>query len=409
MAALDRSFFEALDQADPLSSFRARFDLPGDRVFLNGNSLGAPPKSTWNRLSRLVGQDWRDDMNSGWWKHGWLDLPRTVGDRIGRLVGAGPGQVVVGESTSVNLFKLLCGALRSSTRRTVLTDSGNFPSDLYIADGIAAHVHPDARVRRVPAPDLLDALDDDVAVVMLSHADYRTAEILPMKEINERAHAAGALVLWDLSHSAGVLPLALDADGADLAVGCGYKYLNGGPGAPGYMYVASRLLPGFEQPITGWLGHADPFTFEAEYRPDPGVGRLTTGCPPLLSLVALDEGVALAGEADPGMVRAKSTALTGWLIELTTGRLGPLSVEVPTPADPARRGGHVALRHPAAERLARGLAAHGIAVEFRSPELLRLAPSPLFNRYVDVWDAVAVLERLLTSEHRSLTYGVAGG
>ncbi|MEV7006576.1 aminotransferase class V-fold PLP-dependent enzyme [Streptosporangium sp. NPDC051022] len=395
MPVLERSFFEALDRADPLGGFRARFDLPGDRVFLNGNSLGAPPASTLERLRTVVGRNWRDDMNSAWWKHGWLDLPRTVGDRVGGLVGAAPGQVVVGESTSVNLFKLLCGALGGGTRRTVLTDSGNFPSDLYVADGVVSHVRPDARIRRVGASEILDALDDDVAVVMLSHVDYRTAEILPMQEINERAHAAGALTLWDLSHSAGVVPLALDADGTDLAVGCGYKYLNGGPGAPGYMYVAARLLPGFRQPITGWLGHADPFAFEPEYRPAPDVTRLTTGCPPLLSLVALDEGVALTAEADPRLVREKSSALTGRLVELAAERLARFSVEVLSPVEPDRRGGHVALRHPEAERLTRDLAADGFAAEFRSPELIRMGLSPLFNRYVDVWDTVTALERLL--------------
>lgn len=396
MTTHDRAFCEALDAQDELAAFRDEFDLPDDRVFLNGNSLGAPPKSTWDRLSRTVRQEWHHDMNAAWWTHGWLDLPTTVGDRIGHLVGAAPGQVVVGESTSVNLFKLLCGALQlQSGRRTVLTDHDNFPSDLYIADGVAHHVHPDARVTRVDADTIPDALDEDVAVVVLSHVDYRTGRILPMNEINKRAHAVGSLVLWDLSHSAGVVPLALDTDDTDLAVGCGYKYLNGGPGAPGYLYVSTRLLPDIHQPITGWLGHAAPFSFEADYRPAPGIGRLTTGCPPLLSLVALDEGISLTARADPALVRAKSSALTELFIELAGERLAPHGCSVLSPRTPAHRGGHVALRHRAARRLVERLAAEGYMAELRVPDLLRFGLSPLFVRYVDVWDSVTALERIL--------------
>ncbi|MER5218307.1 kynureninase [Streptomyces sp. NPDC002838] len=400
MTARDRTFFELLDENDELAGFREEFDLPDGLVFLNGNSLGAPPKSTWHRLSRVVRQEWRHDMNAAWWTHGWLDLPTAVGDRIGQLIGAAPGQVVVGESTSVNLFKLLCGALRvhagsGRERQTILTDTNNFPSDLYIADGITQHVHPAARVRRVDIESIPDALDDDVAVVMLSHVDYRTGKILPMSEINKRAHAVGSLVLWDLSHSVGVVPLALDADDADLAVGCGYKYLNGGPGAPGYMYVSARLLPDMQQPITGWLGHADPFAFEADYRPAPGIGRLTTGCPPLLSLAALDEGISLTAKADPVLVRAKSSALTELFIELASERLTPYGADVLSPRAQAQRGGHVTLRHRAARGLIERLGTEGFMAELRVPNLLRIGLSPLFVRFVDVWDSVAALERIL--------------
>jgi kynureninase len=265
------------------------------------------------------------------------------------------------------------------------------------------------RVRRVPACDLFDALDDQVAVVVLSHVDYRTAEVAPMRALNAAAHKVGALVLWDLSHSAGIMPLALDADGVDLAVGCGYKYLNGGPGAPGYMYVASHLLPGFEQPVTGWLGHAAPFDFEPEYRPAPGVARLSTGCPPLLSLIALDEGVSVTGRADPALMRAKSSAMTQLFVELAVERLARHGVELLSPAEPDRRGGHVALGHPRAEDLAAGLAAVGFAAEFRSPVLLRVAFSPLFNRYVDVWDSAFALEDQLMMMERLEAASASGG
>ncbi|RDI63309.1 kynureninase [Nocardia pseudobrasiliensis] len=392
-----RRYFEQLDASDPLRDMRALFDLRDDRVFFNGNSLGPPPRATANRLDEAL-RLWRDDMNAGWWDHGWLRLSTLTGDRIGEIIGAAPGQVVVGESTSVNLFKLLCGAMESqsgSERSVILTDPDNFPSDLYIADGVARYVQRQATVRRTPTDEIIDHIDSDVAVVMLSHVDYRTAQLLPMRRINERAHEAGALVLWDLSHSAGVVPVELDAAGTDLAVGCGYKYLNGGPGAPGYMYVAHRLLPRFEQPITGWLGHTRPFDFTAEYRPDAGIARLTTGCPPLLSLLALDEGVALTARADPVAVRAKSVALGESFIALSRARLARYGVEVTGPADSAQRGSHVSLRSAQAERLAKDLAARGFHLELRPPDLLRFGLAPLHIRYVDVFDCVAAMEELL--------------
>ncbi|MEU6581575.1 aminotransferase class V-fold PLP-dependent enzyme [Nocardia sp. NPDC046763] len=401
--AEQRQHFEQLDAVDPLSDVRALFDLRDDRVFFNGNSLGPPPRETWDRLEVAM-RRWRDDMNAGWWDHQWLRLPVTTGDRIGRLIGAAPGQVVVGESTSVNLFKLLCGAMElqsgaaGGARSVILTDHDNFPSDLYIADGVARYVRPDATVRRVPTEEIVDHLDADVAVVLLSHVDYRTAQLLPMRRINERAHAAGALVLWDLSHSAGVVPVEVDAAGTDLAVGAGYKYLNGGPGAPGYMYVAERLLPGFQQPITGWLGHARPFDFTADHRPDPGIARLTTGCPPLLSLLALDAGVRLTARADPRAVRAKSLALVAEFVALAEARLARFGVEVTGPADSAQRGSHVSLRCASAPRLAEGLAARGFHLELRPPDLLRFGLAPLYIRHVDVFDCVDALERLLADD-----------
>lgn len=396
-----RRYFEHLDAIDPLRDMRALFDVRDDRIFFNGNSLGPPPRQTWHRLHEGLRQ-WRDEMNAAWWDRQWLQLPTLTGDRIGGLLGAAPGQVVVGESTSVNLFKLLCGAVElqfdGGRRPVILTDLDNFPSDLYIADGVTRYVHREATVRRVPTEEITEHIGTDVAVVMLSHVDYRTAQLLPMQRINERAHAAGALVLWDLSHSAGVVPLDLDGAGTDLAVGCGYKYLNGGPGAPGYMYVAQRLLPRFEQPATGWLGHMRPFDFTPGYLPDPGIARLTTGCPPLLSLLALDEGVALTAQADPAAVRAKSVALGTEFIELAGTRLARYGVEVTGPADSAQRGSHVSLRSDSAERLAKGLADRGFHLELRPPDLLRFGLAPLYIRHVDVFDCVAAMEELLAEE-----------
>ncbi|RJO79159.1 kynureninase [Nocardia panacis] len=395
-----RRDLQNLDDVDPLSGMRDLFDMRKDHVFFNGNSLGPPPRSTGSRLQSVVRDQWRIDMNASWWKYEWLNLPRAVGDRIGGIIGAAAGQVVVAESTSVNLFKLLCGAVRAASARSqartvILTDHDNFPSDLYIADGVARHFRPETTVRRVPTDSIVDHLGDDVAVVLLSHVDYRFGRLLPMREITARAHAAGALVLWDLSHSAGVVPIDADDIGIDLAVGCGYKYLNGGPGAPGYMYVSSRLLTDFEQPVTGWLGHAEPFDFEADYRPDPGIARLTTGCPPLLSLIALDEGVSVTSRADPRDVRAKSIALTEQFIALARTRLARFGVEVTGPTAAAERGSHVSLRYESAPRLAGELASRGFDVEVRPPDLLRFGLAPLYIRYVDVFDCVEAMEQLL--------------
>ena len=262
-APLVRADLESLDARDALAPLRERFTLPEGILYLDGNSLGALPKATAARVAQVIEAEWGNDLIKGWRQHGWMALPSLVGEKIARLVGAAPGQVVAIDTTSINLFKLLAGALRLKPgRKTILSEAGNFPTDLYIAQGLAELLGSGYRLRLVEKDEIVDAIDGDVAVVSLTHVDFKTAEIHDMAGITARAQAKGALMLWDLCHSAGAVPVALDRSRADLAVGCGYKYLNGGPGAPAFLYVARRLQEALEQPLTGWLGHADPFAFE---------------------------------------------------------------------------------------------------------------------------------------------------
>ncbi|MGE5145446.1 MAG: kynureninase, partial [Candidatus Eiseniibacteriota bacterium] len=301
----------ARDRADPLASFRDRFHLPDGVVYLDGNSLGALPKVAAERLRAVVEEEWGRDLIKSWNIHGWIDLPKRAGDKIARLVGAQPGEVIVADSTSVNLFKLMAAALRLRPGRTaIVSERDNFPTDLYVAQGLIDLLGGGHELRLIDRPeDAIDAIDADVAVVSLTHVNYRTGRIYPMKDVTAAAHKAGALMLWDLCHSAGALPVALDASDADLAVGCGYKYLNGGPGAPAFLYVAQRLQDEIAPPLAGWMGHASPFTFDVDYRPAPGIARNLIGTPPILSLAALDAGLDVLLDADMAQIREKSLAL----------------------------------------------------------------------------------------------------
>ena len=391
--ASTRKDLERLDREDCLAAFRHRFDLPDDTIYLDGNSLGAMPRSTQTRIDRVLRHEWRNDLNASWWKHSWLDLPRRIGDKIARILGADEGEVIVSDSTSLNLFKLLVGALQlRAGRGTVLSDSSNFPGDLYVAQS-AARVQ-NRRLRIVAPAKLVDELDEDVAVVMFSQVDFRTGRLVELRPVAERAHAVGALVLCDLSHSAGVMPLALGHDGIDLAVGCGYKFLNGGPGAPAFLYVANRLLHLIENPIWGWLGHAEAFAFEAEYHPAPSIARFVVGCPPILSLVALEEGIDLLLEADPRAVRRKSIALTSSFIDLLRQEWSDDAPEILSPLDGRRRGSQVALRHPSAGPIVRALAENGVIAEFRAPDIVRFGFAPLYVCFADIWESSQILKRV---------------
>jgi kynureninase len=297
-----------LDHRDPVRHLRARFALPRGTIYLDGNSLGALPRSTPRRLQEVARQ-WGRDLIGGWNQHGWVDAPQRVGDKIGRLIGARPGETLAAESTSVNLYKLLHAALElAPRRRVILTEAQNFPTDLYVAQGIARA--SGAKLRVVAADRIESAIDDDVAVLMLTHVNYRSGAMHDMRRLTRAAHARGALMLWDLAHSAGAMPLALARDGVDLAVGCGYKYLNGGPGAPAFLYVAKRHQARIRTPITGWFGHARPFDFGSAYEPASGVTRMMAGTPPILGLAALEAGVDVLLEADLRALRHKSIALT---------------------------------------------------------------------------------------------------
>jgi kynureninase len=395
MPRLTREEVASWDEADPLRSFRDEFEIPEGVLYLDGNSLGALPKKTASRLQQIVKEEWGRDLIRSWNAHDWIRYPRRVGDRIARIVGAAPGQVVAADSTSVNLFKLLGAAIGLAGSRTViLSEEENFPTDLYVAQGLSGLV-PRCRLKLVPRAELERAIGDDVAVVTLTHVDFRTGQMHDMRELTRLFRERGALTLWDLSHSAGAVPLHLDRDGVDFAVGCGYKYLNGGPGAPAYLYVAERHQDAIRPPLSGWMGHEAPFAFDTDYRPAPGIERHLCGTPAILAMAALEVGVEITGRADMEQVRAKSRKMGDMFFQLVEEN--GLDLLPAGPRDSAKRGSQVSLRHPQGYPIMQALIAENVIGDFRAPDILRFGFTPLYLRYVDVWDAVMVLKRILES------------
>ena len=400
MTVIDRAACAARDAGDVLAPMRDRFVLPDGIVYLDGNSLGALPHETITRLATVVEREWGQGLVQSWSEAGWMDAPRRVGGKLAQLVGVGPDEVVVAESTSVCLFKLVVAALGMRPGRAViLTEEENFHTDLYIAAGAARLCGAVGRV--VPRARLAEALDDRTAVLMLTHVDYRTGFMHDMAALSAAAHAAGALALWDLCHSVAAVPLSLTRDGADMAVGCGYKYLNGGPGAPAFMHVRSGLHDTLANPIPGWLGHAEPFAFEPEFRRAPGLVTMVTGSPHILQLTALEASVDLWLEVDMAQVRAKSVALTELFIALVDERCAGMGFELASPRDAGRRGSQVAFHHPDGYGVVRALIEHGVVADFRSPDICRFGLAPLYLRHVDVWDAVERMREVVeTGAHR---------
>ncbi|HEX3402805.1 MAG TPA: kynureninase [Acetobacteraceae bacterium] len=393
---LTREEAEALDRADELAAFRGRFVHPDGVIYLDGNSLGLLPKATPARVAQVIEQEWGQSLIRSWTDHGWIDLQFRVGDKIAQLIGAAPGTTVVADSTSVNLFKLLAAALdQRPGRMVILTEEGNFPTDLYIAQGLVALLQRGHELRAVPAAHLAQALDSQVAVLMLTHVNYRSGAMHNMASLTRAAHAAGALVLWDLSHSVGVVPLRLAADEADMAVGCGYKYLNGGPGAPAFLYVGQHMQTDLRLPLTGWLGHAEPFAFESSYRPATGIARAVVGTPPILSLAALEVGIDIGLEAPIHAIRTKSLKLADLFMALMKQEAGFTAL---TPTEPALRGSQVSFAHPEGYAIMQSLIGRGVIGDFRAPDVLRFGLAPLHVRFVDVWDAVTVLRDVMRGE-----------
>lgn len=390
----------ALDAADPLVHCRQRFQLPADLIYLDGNSLGALPVAVGDVMAEVVAQEWGSGLIRSWNERNWIDLPTIVGEKIAPLLGAGPGQVIATDSTSVNLFKLLSAALSlNPRRRVVLSASGNFPTDLYVAQGLGRLLGADrCELRRVSDNDIRPALGEDVAVLMLTQVDFRSGRLWDLQQVTDWAHEAGALVLWDLAHSAGAVELALDACGVDLAVGCGYKFLNGGPGAPAFAYVAKRHQAQLEQPLTGWMGHARPFAFAPDYQDGAGISRLLCGTPPVLAMRALDaaldvwDGVAMAD------VRNKSVALGELLIEQVESSEELAALQLISPRSAVLRGSQVSFAHPDGFAIMQALIAAGVIGDFREPDVLRFGLTPLYLRYVDVFDAVDRLRRIVADK-----------
>ncbi|MET8225592.1 kynureninase [Streptomyces sp. NPDC004082] len=389
----------ALDAEDVLAPVRERFLIPDGLVYLDGNSLGPLPAAVPPVLTDVVHRQWGTDLIRSWNSNDWWQAPLRVGDAVGRLVGAAPGQTVVGDSTSVQLYTALSAAAGLLPgRRLLVTDPGHFPTDRYLAESVA-RLHG-LRVRPVPPGELercLAAEGDDVCVVSYSPVDYRTGELYDMRALTAATHRAGALSLWDLCHAAGALPVHLDDLGVDFAVGCGYKFLSGGPGAPAFLYAARRHHEDWRTPLNGWTGHADPFGLQPDYTPAPGVARARIGTPPILSLLALEAALTAFEGIDMAQVRAKSLSLTGFFLSCAEEMLTGLGFEAVTPAEPARRASQVSLRHPHAYGLIRSLADQGVVADMRAPDLLRFGVNALYTSHQDVLTAVGRLRRTAAS------------
>jgi kynureninase len=385
----------ALDASDPIAGYRKQFALPAGVIYLDGNSLGALPLGTAARLGEVIRREWGEGLVRSWNSADWIGMPRRVGGMIAPLIGAEADEVIACDSTSVNLFKLIAAALAMRPgRKIVLSEPGNFPTDLHLIFGLEAQGLAERRL--VPAEELEAALDDRVAVLMLTHVHYKTGAMHDMARLTRAAHAAGALVLWDLSHSAGAVRVDLNGCEADLAVGCGYKYMNGGPGAPAFAFVARRHQSTLQQPLTGWMGHAAPFAFRDDYAPAPGIDRLLTGTPPILGLAALGEGVRLIAEIGVERLAAKSRALSQFL----RAAVAEIAPDLPcvSPEDPVPRGSHLSFRHPNAYAIAQALIARGVIPDFRDPDILRLGLAPAYLRFEDCWHAAQTLGMVLANE-----------
>ncbi|MHB8507467.1 MAG: kynureninase [Candidatus Dormibacteria bacterium] len=396
---------EELDRGDPIAAFAARFHRPEGVIYLDGNSLGAMPLQTPARLAKVVSEEWGEGLIRSWNRAGWLEAPLRVGAKLAPLVGARADEVMVCDSTSVNLFKLLASGLRARPgRAVVVTEERNFPTDQYVVQGVAA-MPAGCELRVVPREGLEIALDDDVAVLALTHVDYRSGEIHDMVGLTAAAHRAGALALWDLSHSTGAVAVDLTAAGADLAVGCGYKYLNGGPGAPAYVFVAQHLQDALPATIQGWMGHAEPFAFDPDYVPAAGIRRHLAGTPPILGLAALESALDIWAEVDREAVFAKGRALGDYFITLVEDRLHGFDFALASPREGAR-GSQVALRHEMGYPIMRALVERGVIGDFRSPDILRFGFAPLYTSFADIHAAVEVLIEVMESgAYRLPAYG----
>ncbi len=393
----DIAAVEALDAADPLRSMRERFGLPEGLIYLDGNSLGAASPAAFGELQKAAAAEWGQDLIRAWNKDGWFDMPVELGDRIGRLIGAAPGQTVVCDTTSINIYKALHAAMGLRPDRSVIVAEGaSFPTDLYIAEGVAS-TRPGTvlRLEGVYAPGIEELLDDSVAVVLVNHVNYKSGELRDMAALTRKAHEVGALVVWDLCHTAGALPVELDASKADFAVGCTYKYLNGGPGAPAFIYVADRHLAEARQPLSGWWGHARPFAFEQSYAGDAGIRRFQCGTQPILSMRALKGALDIWNDVDMAAVRSKSVALTDLFIELVEAKCAGHGLTLESPRDGAKRGSQVSFEHENAYAIMQALIERGVIGDFRAPATLRFGLTPLYVSFMDVWRAVEILEDIL--------------
>ncbi len=393
---LSRQDMIARDNDDALAGFRDEFELPEGVIYLDGNSLGAMPKAAKKRVADVVAKEWGRDLITSWNINGWFDLPHRLGDQTAKLVGAQAGEILVTDSTGINLYKLLAMALDLRPDRSViLMEDSNFPTDNYIAQGLVQQLGGHFEIRFASREDMQDQITDDVAVVALTQVHYKTGAVFDMHDMTRRAHAVGALICWDLCHSAGALPVDLGASNADFAVGCGYKYLNGGPGAPAFLYVAKRHHGQAGQPLTGWWSHAEPFAFERDYRPAKTINQMLSGTQPILSMAALECGLDIMLRADMRAIRDKSMALGQAFQDLMTAHCADAGFTLASPSEAAHRASQIAYTHPHGYAIMRALIEHGVIGDFRAPDIMRFGFTPLYTRYVDVWDAVQTLKTIM--------------
>ncbi len=389
----------ALDAADPLAPLRALFDLPEGVIYLDGNSLGARPKSALARAQQVIAAEWGDGLIRSWNTAGWFDLPKRLGNRLAPLIGAREGEVVVTDTTSINLFKALAAAIhvqKDTTRRVIVTERANFPTDIYMAQGLSRWLDDGYTVKLVDSlEEIPAAIDGDTAVVMLTHVNYRTGHQHDIAALTAHAHAQGALAVWDLAHSAGAVPVDLHGAKADFAVGCTYKYLNGGPGSPAFIWVPERHQASFTHPLSGWWGHAAPFAMAPDFAPIGGIGRALCGTQPIVSLALVECGLEIFEQSSILDIRAKSLALTDLFIRLVEERCAEHPLNLATPREHASRGSHVSFGHPHGYAVMQALIERGVIGDYREPSLMRFGFTPLYTSFADVWDAVEILRQIL--------------
>ena len=396
-----RSHCQALDTQDPLAPLRSEFALPEGVIYLDGNSLGARPVAALARAQQVIAQEWGDGLIRSWNSAGWADLSQRLGDRLAPLIGAREGEVVITDTTSINLFKVLSAALtvqrqRQPARKVIVSEASNFPTDLYIAEGLAELLQQGYSLRLVNSPDELpQAIDQDVAVVMLTHVNYKTGYMYDMRALTALSHECGALSIWDLAHSAGAVPVDLHAAGADYAIGCTYKYLNGGPGSQAFVWVNPALVDLVRQPLSGWFGHTRQFAMESNYAPSAGIARYLCGTQPITSLAMVECGLELFERTDMSRLRTKSLALTDVFIALVETRCAAHNLVLITPREHARRGSHVSFEHPQGYAVIQALIARGVIGDYREPRIMRFGFTPLYTSFTEVWDAVEILGEIL--------------
>lgn len=394
----------ALDARDPLGPLREEFVLPEGVIYLDGNSLGARPRSALQRVRDVVEKEWGEGLIGSWNSAGWRALPERLGNRLARLIGAGEDEVVITDTTSINLFKVLVAALRvqaerDPSRKVIVTERSNFPTDIYMAEGLADMLQQGYSLRLVDAPEELPAaIGTDTAVALITQVNYKTGHLHDMAALTALAHECGALAIWDLCHSAGAVPVDLKGSGADYAIGCTYKYLNGGPGSPAFVWVAPHLRELVWQPLTGWWGHARQFGMEARYEPAPGIGRYLCGTQPITSLAMVECGLEAFEKTDMQALREKSLALTDLFIERVRARCGEHPLTLVTPLEHARRGSHVSFEHPEGYAVIQALIDRGVIGDYREPRIMRFGFTPLYTGFTDVWDAAEALGEVLDSD-----------